>query len=191
MGNTTSALTTDEIEDLTSWTSFQPKEIETIFDRFNELDVRNKGFLSFTELMRLPEFHSNPLAPLFIREIERMVDYNNISFPHFLEILEVFSVRKDSSHRIIFLFRVFDLNHENKLCKHVLRKIAYMIGSTDFYSALKLYDNGDKGYLSFKDFTKFYYNEEIDSVMAFDFSKNIPKKKLLNFREFFRFIFGY
>ncbi|KCZ79709.1 hypothetical protein H312_02899 [Anncaliia algerae PRA339] len=191
MGNTPSALTTDEIEDLCTWTTFSPKEIEAIFDRFNELDVRNNGYLSFTELMRIPEFHSNPLAPLFIREIERMIDYNKITFPHFLEVLEVFSVKKDCKHRIIFLFRVFDLNNENKLCKHVLRKISYMIGSTDFYSVLKMYDNDNKGYLSFKDFIKFYHNEEIDSILAFDYSKNIPKKNILSFRKLFKFLFGY
>ncbi|RVD90581.1 EF-Hand Ca2+-binding protein [Tubulinosema ratisbonensis] len=190
MGNTTSDLTNDEIEDLTTWTTFTPKEIEVIFDRFNELDIRNNGYLSFTELMRLPEFHSNPLAPLFIREIERIVDYNNISFPHFLEILEIFSVRKDAKHRILFLFKVFDLNNENRLCKHVLRKIAFMIGSTDFYSVLKDYDLENKGYLNYKDFTKFYYNENVDEVLAFDYSKHIPKRKWLNFRELIRFLFG-
>lgn len=191
MGNMhSSTLTQDEIEDLTSWTTFTPREIEVLFDRFCELDIRSQGYLTFIELMRIPELHSNPLSNLIIREIEHMIDYNNISFPHFLEIMEIFSVRKDKKFRINFLFKVFDLNNDNKLCEHTLRKIGSLIDNSDFASVLKIYDVDSKGYLSYRDFTRFYITQNIDEAMAIDFSKNIPEKKTMNIREFFKQIFS-
>ncbi|KAL0266066.1 UNVERIFIED_CONTAM: hypothetical protein PYX00_011783 [Menopon gallinae] len=175
-----SALTQDEIEELTSWTTFTPREIEVLFDRFSELDIRSQGYLTFIELMRIPELHSNPLSNLIIREIEHIIDYNNISFPHFLEIMEIFSVRKDKKFRISFLFRVFDLNNDNKLCVHTLMKIGSLIDNNDFASVLKIYDIDNKGYLSYKDFTRFYITQHLDEAMAIDFSRNIPEKKTMN-----------
>lgn len=191
MGNVySSALTNDEIDDLKSWSTFTTREIEMLFDRFCELDVKSQGYLTYIELMRIPEFHSNPLSSLIIREIENMVDYNNISFPHFLEIMESFSLRTDKKFRIDFLFKVFDLNSENRLSAHTLTKIGHLLGNNDFASVLRAYDKENKGYLNYKDFTRFYVTQNIDEVMTVDFSKRIPEKKTLNVKEFFQLMFS-
>lgn len=190
MGNTNSSLTLDEIEDLMSWSKFTPKEIEFLFDRFAELDIRSQGYLSFNELMRIPEFHSNPLSSLIIREIERMLDYDKISFPYFLEIMEIFSDKKDKKFRISFLFNVFDLNNNARLCDHVLSQIGAMINNKDFKVVMKTYDIENKGYLSYRDFSRFYIINKIENVMIIDFSKSITEKKTLNLKEFFKQIFS-
>lgn len=191
MGNVhSSALTHDEIEDLMSWTTFTAQEIEMLFDRFSELDVRSQGYLTFIELMRIPEFHSNPLSSLIMREVEHIVDYNNITFPHFLEIMEIFSAWKDKKFRIGFLFKVLDLNNNNRLCAHTLNKIGYLMNNSSFADVLKTYDVENKGYLTYKDFARFYITQDIDKSMRIDFSKNIPEKKTLNIKEFFQQMFS-
>lgn len=189
-GEINSALTQEELEDITSWSSFSKREVIALFDRFCELDIYSKGFITYVELMRVPEFHSNPLSSLLIREIEHRTNGDNLTFPYFLEIMSIFNFRCDKKLRIDFLFKAFDMNNNNRLCRHVLCKIGHLIGNYKFpMHVLNVYDLENKGYISHKDFVKFYINEDLEKKFAINFEDYFVEKKTLGFREFFKQMF--
>lgn len=183
------ALSLDEIEELQTWSVLSEPEIQYLFSRFSRLDIRGKGHLSYSEIMRVPEFHSNPLFSLILRKVESL-GYPRITFPVFLETMERMSPKKDRSERIGFLFSLFDLNNENKLCAHVLNRIGTMVGNRNYLEVLKIYDVGDKGYLNYKEFKKLYVNERIEERMVMNYEEYLEKRESMTFRKFLRLMWG-
>ncbi|EOB12049.1 calcineurin beta subunit, partial [Nosema bombycis CQ1] len=124
MGNMhSSILYEEEIEAIKSTTVFEYAEIEHLFDRFLYFDKMNLGYLTYNELNNIPEFEINPFSKLIINFLEKKMDYEHISFLCFLSFLEIFHVKTDKSVRINFLFDIFDLHRDGRLCKVVLTRI--------------------------------------------------------------------
>lgn len=176
----------EEIEELKNTTVFDYREIEHLYERFQFLDKEPHGYLTYNELNNIPEFHSNPFGHLIMKNIERRTDYEKMTFPHFLEFLGTFSEKTNKKHRIKYLFDVFDLNEDGRLCRGVLLRIYRMMGQQggekETENILGIYDEGGKGYLDISDFTNFYNSDpSIDLNMIIDFSKNLKQRKQTGF----------
>ncbi|EJW03458.1 hypothetical protein EDEG_02223 [Edhazardia aedis USNM 41457] len=180
---TSRMLCEEEIEELSETTNFTPQEIKILFERFKLLDRSNSGYLTFNELMMLPEFHSNPLSGILLNAFEQTINYENMSFPYFLEILEIFSKRTDPKVRCNFIFKSLDLNKNCKLTVKVLCKLYKLINGDkcdevkmimEVQKVLRNYDLDDKGYLDFDDFCRFYSSDPtIDNVLIIDFKSEV------------------
>ncbi|KAF9763313.1 Calcineurin subunit B type 2 [Nosema granulosis] len=186
MGNINSAiLCEEEIEAIKSTTVFEYAEIEHLFERFLYLDKMNYGYLTYNELNNIPEFEINPFNKLIINALEKKMDYENISFPCFLSFLEIFHRKTDKIIRIQFLFDIFDLNRDGRLCKSVLNRICMLMGKSGHGEAeyvLEIFDRNNKGFLDMNDFIFFYDSDpNIEKNMVIDYSKNIKQPQKVGF----------
>ncbi|KAI5153045.1 hypothetical protein ENBRE01_3142 [Enteropsectra breve] len=169
-------LSDEELAELQESFSFEKREIEFLYERFNFLDKSRFGYLNYGDLMRIPEFGSNPFSRMIVQHIEKGNENTKIDFVIFLDFLELFSARTAASKRISFLFDVLNLNKNGRLCRVVLAAIQeHMRGTLDtaeIDALLGEFDTGDKGYLDFNDFQQFYLsNSRLDVNMTIDFSK--------------------
>jgi|UPI000678DC2B serine/threonine-protein phosphatase 2B regulatory subunit/calcineurin B family protein 1 len=188
MGNMhSSILYEEEIEAIKSTTVFEYAEIEHLFDRFLYFDKMNLGYLTYNELNNIPEFEINPFSKLIINFLEKKMDYEHISFLCFLSFLEIFHVKTDKSVRINFLFDIFDLHRDGRLCKVVLTRIYQFMGTglcdnNEIEYVLQLYDKDRKGYLDKGDFINFYNSDpNIEKNLIIDFSKNLKQSEKIGF----------
>lgn len=153
----------EELEELEKSTVFTAVEIELLYERFKYLDRGNVGFLTFAEFQMIPEFYSNPFSRLLIAYLEKSNSFEGVGFANFLKFLEIFSPKVEKRKRISFLFKIFDLDRDNKISAEDLIEIqALMTGEKDeekINEALELFDVGKKGYLNKKDFTAFYNSD--------------------------------
>lgn len=171
----------EELEELEETTCFTQKEIKILFERFNMLDRNNNGYITFNELMLLPEFHSNPLGGIILNGLEETLNYENMTFPFFLDVLQIFSKKTDKKERIRFVFRALDLNHDGRICANVLVRLYKTINGencddvrmfVEVKRVLNMYDQGNKGYMSYKDFCRFYnIDPTIDDILTIEFDK--------------------
>ncbi|EOB11942.1 calcineurin beta subunit [Nosema bombycis CQ1] len=115
------------------------------------------------------------------------MDYEHISFLCFLSFLEIFHVKTDKSVRINFLFDIFDLHRDGRLCKVVLTRIYQFMGTglcdnNEIEYVLQLYDKDRKGYLDKGDFINFYNSDpNIEKNLIIDFSKNLKQSEKIGF----------
>lgn len=177
----------EEIEAIKSTTVFEYAEIEHLFERFIYLDKMNLGYITYNELNNIPEFEINPFNKLIINVLEKRMDYENISFPCFLSFLEIFHPKTDKSVRIQFLFDIFDLNRDGRLCKSVLYRLSLLMGRNDVSQVeyvLEVFDKGGKGYLDMDDFIAFYDSDSnIERNMVIEYSKNIKQAQKVGFMD--------
>ncbi|AFN83431.1 Ca2+-binding protein [Encephalitozoon romaleae SJ-2008] len=189
MGSLSSTmLCEEEIEELKNITVFDEREIEHLYERFQFLDRESRGYLTYNELNNIPEFQSNPFSHLIMKSIEKMTDYEKMTFPHFLEFLGIFSEKASKKKRVRYLFDIFDLNGDGRLCRNVLIRVNKMMGQDgkmeEVENLLNIYDEGGKGYLDISDFTKFYESDPlIDKNMIIDFSKNLKQRRQVGFMQ--------
>ncbi|WUR02486.1 putative calcineurin B subunit [Vairimorpha necatrix] len=188
MGNVNSSiLCEEEIEELKNSSVFTEHEIEYLYDRFCYLDKFSVGYLTYKDLNTIPEFEMNPFNKLICNAIERIFDYQNITFLHFLDLVGLFNKKTSVEKRIRFLFDIFNLNRDGRLCKSVLKDIFEIMGCRDEAEiglVLRTYDTKKKGYLDYKDFTNFYFSDpNIEKNMLIDFTKNIKQPTKVRFKD--------
>eukprot|EP01147_Barroeca_monosierra_P004193 gene4193-6539_t len=101
MGISTSQLDESEVDTYTSSTGFSPRQIQRLYRRFQRLDRDENGFISFEELMSIPELALNPLVErivqIFDTESSESGSEIQITFEKFLKALSVFQPITDKS----------------------------------------------------------------------------------------------
>ncbi|KAL9254228.1 Calcineurin subunit B type 1-like protein [Drosera capensis] len=109
MGNSASMLThTGEIEEHCN-NLFTQQEIVSLHQRFRQLDVNSKGFVSADEFMSVPEFALNPLAQRLLKKVD------GLNFMDFVGFLSAFSTKATIRHKIKFIFDIYDSNSKGKV----------------------------------------------------------------------------
>lgn len=172
----------EEIDDLLESTVFTYHEIELLYERFKILDRGNRGYITFNDLIMLPEFHSNPLSGLILNAIEEKHRYENMTFLYFLEFLQIFNKKTEKRERIRFMFKVIDINKDGKICVKILKRLFQILYGeqadevecdVQVRRVLNAYDQGNKGFIGFKDFVRFYNAEkEIDDILIISFFRD-------------------
>ena len=80
--------------------TFTSSEIQTLYKRFQQLDKRQKGYISEDELLNIPELAINPLAPRIVQL------FVNVNFKEFCRLLSFLSNKSMDEEKVRFMFKV-------------------------------------------------------------------------------------
>ena len=75
--NASMQLQKEEIEEISTETGFNQKQVKRLYSRFASLDKNSSGYLDKQDFIRIPELHVNPLRD---RIIEVLIDDNGKRF---------------------------------------------------------------------------------------------------------------
>ena len=94
--NQSKQLLDEEVQQLMSFTGFSENKLNQLWNRFQVLDVDNKGYITREDLMRIEALEINPLAD---RIVDSFLDGNDhIRFEKFTRVLATFQQVKSSHH---------------------------------------------------------------------------------------------
>lgn len=120
MGANTSALLSEEIEEIALESNLTQSEIKRLYKRFQKLDRNHTGILEPDELTMIPELAMNPLVPRI------MTLFDNVNFRQFVNILSVFAAKGSREEKLALAFRVYDVDDDG------------FISSDDLFVVLKM-----------------------------------------------------
>ena len=186
MGNNTSVLTTENLDELHRETGFTHHQIKRLYMRFNALDKEDKGYLQMKDLQLIPELALNPLGTRIIQsffELKGGPQCDSINFHQFVITLSCFqSAKKDpagiNDAKIDFIFKCYDVSHTDKITKsdlvHVLRCMVGQHVSMDQTVAIaeKTLREGDKdedGAISNAEFREALKDIDLEEKMTIRF----------------------
>lgn len=190
MGNaeSTSYALKEEFHKLSKQSSFSFAQIERLYERFKQLDRDSKGFLEHQDLISIRGLMMNPLAERFIQLLFDTSDSERVSFNHFVRFLAIFRpIRKSLPieerrealrQKIWLLFKIYDLDNENKIGDQQLIAIfKLMLGdalrtekaaemATEILQEVD--QNGDSQ-IEFNEFYKTVRKMEVDQKLTINF----------------------
>ena len=112
-------------------TGFSEKEVSRLFERFQELDVEGKGFLSRRDLLAIPEISLNPVGDrivhAFFKEGNSNKENDCLEFKNFARVMSHFHTFETDDPRgwerrekkLRFAFSIYDLNDDGVLSRSV------------------------------------------------------------------------
>jgi len=106
MGANTSALLSEEIEEIAKESHLTSKEIKRLYKRFQKLDRNSSGTIESEELYMIPELAMNPLVPRIVSL------FDGVNFRQFVSLLSVFSATAPKHEKIDFAFRIYDVDND-------------------------------------------------------------------------------
>ncbi|KAL0222271.1 hypothetical protein RCL1_002125 [Eukaryota sp. TZLM3-RCL] len=177
MGNSSSSLSTSQIEEFTSISKFSPKEIKRLYRRFRRLDRNNDGTLTQEEFLSLPELATNPLRDRVL-QLFHLNQRDNITFKTFISTLNVFSSKADKHEKLKAAFAIYDIDGDGVINNIDLTKIVRMlVGQTLSTSqvdqvVIKTMSEADidgDGVLSFEEFAKTMSSVDLEMKMSIKF----------------------
>lgn len=121
MGANTSALLSEEIDDISREENLSDAEVKRLYNRFQQLDRQHTGTLDANALLMIPELAMNPLHPRLI------AIFKNANFRQFVANISAFSGRSDPQAKADFAFRVYDVDADGFISEDDLRKIFHML----------------------------------------------------------------
>ncbi|CAF1239471.1 unnamed protein product [Rotaria magnacalcarata] len=188
MGASRSALLPlDEEKSICSETGFTPKQLRRLYVRFQELGKRNPAceFLTREELLDIREVALNPLGQRLVDVIiEDYGEANRINFKQFATVLAQFRRGKaitdlnTKEKKLLFLFSIYDRNHDSKIDRHELLGILKMmvggnihdeqIATIADHTIEELDSDGDLT-ITFEEFCKTLIRIDVDEKMSMKF----------------------
>ncbi|XP_003379887.1 calcium-binding protein p22 [Trichinella spiralis] len=155
MGNNSSMLRDEEIQEIQKETGFSRNQIVRLYSRFTSLDKSGSGSLCVEDFLRIPELAINPLRDMIVNAFffERLPtpwrasslvqycafryseDEERVNFRHFMRVLARFRpIKKNKPHplnrrrdKLRFAFSMYDLNHDGFITKNELLEILNMM----------------------------------------------------------------
>lgn len=121
MGANTSALLSEEIDEISREENLSQDEVKRLYNRFQKLDQKQSGTLDTNTLMMIPELAMNPLHPRLIHM------FANNNFRQFVSNVSALSERAEPSVKADFAFRVYDVDDDGYISADDLRKIFHML----------------------------------------------------------------
>lgn len=123
MGNLSSQLLPEELEELSKESSLSPKEIKRLYKRFKTLDKEVKNSITILEFMSIPELAMNPLANRILVVFDK-TKKGELNFKEFISNLAVFSIHTKREIKLKFAFDVYDVDGDGFIDK---RDLFYVI----------------------------------------------------------------
>ncbi|KAL0229457.1 hypothetical protein GEMRC1_014074 [Eukaryota sp. GEM-RC1] len=177
MGSSQSSLTSSQIEELTTLSKFNAKEIKRLYKRFRRLDTDSDGSLTRDEFLALPELATNPLKDrvlvLFGVDVQ-----DNITFKSFISTLNLFSAKADKHEKLKAAFQIYDVDADGIISDNDLTKIVKMlVGETLSDTQIEQVvsktiaesDTDGDGALSFEEFAKCMSSTDLEMKMSIRF----------------------
>jgi serine/threonine-protein phosphatase 2B regulatory subunit len=121
MGANTSALLSEEIEEIARQSMLQHSEIKTLYKRFQKLDRNQSGTLEADELMMIPELAMNPLVPRIVAV------FDTVNFRQFVNNLAVFGPNGTPDAKVDFAFRIYDVDGDGFVSEDDLEAVLRMM----------------------------------------------------------------
>lgn len=157
MGAQTSALLSEEIEEISRQTNLSEVEVKRLYKRFQRLDREQTGKLDPNHLHMVPELAINPLHPRFISIFE------NVNFQQFVDIISTFSASSPQAKKVDFAFRIYDVDNDGFISPKDLQTVmAMLVGDhmnpetvkTIVNKVIKEADKDEDGRISRQEFTE-------------------------------------
>lgn len=124
-GANTSALLSDEIDDISRDSKLTPSEVRRLYKRFQQLDRNRSGNLDADELRMIPELAMNPLMPRIVAL------FDNANFAQFVRTMAVFGRNGTKEAKTDFAFRVYDVDGDGYISSDDLRGVLQMMVGAD------------------------------------------------------------
>lgn len=121
MGANTSALLSEEIEEISRQANLSQMEVKRLYKRFQKLDRTQSGMLDADELLMIPELAMNPLHPRLLTVFE------NVNFRQFVNNISAFSPSGPQDKKIDFAFRVYDVDADGFISTNDLESVLRML----------------------------------------------------------------
>ena len=114
MGISTSVLTQEDIQNLKKEIDLKTKDIKKIHKKFGALDKDEKGYVTITDLVKIPEIEQNPLRYHIAQYMSNNSEKEAISFEAFIKIIDVFKNNK-TEEQYKLMFNLFDFDKDGKI----------------------------------------------------------------------------
>ena len=114
MGISTSVLTQEDIQNLKKEIDLKTKDIKKIHKKFGALDKDEKGYVTITDLVKIPEIEQNPLRYHIAQYMSNNAEKEAISFEAFIKIIDVFKNNK-TEEQYKLMFNLFDFDKDGKI----------------------------------------------------------------------------
>lgn len=121
MGANTSALLSEEIDEISREENLSQAQVKRLYNRFQKLDRKQSGTLDADTLMMIPELAMNPLHPRLI------AIFQNNNFRQFVANVSAFNGLADPATKADFAFRIYDVDDDGYISSEDLRKILCML----------------------------------------------------------------
>ncbi|KAM4849831.1 calcineurin subunit B type 2 [Urocitellus parryii] len=140
---------------------FEPEEIKRLGRSFKKLDFDKSGALSVNEFMSLPELQQNPL-------VKRVIDIfdtdgnGEVDFTEFIRGTSQFSVKGDEEQKLMFAFRIYDVDKDGYISNGELFQVLKMMVGNNLKDwqlqqlvdkTIIIMDKDGDGKLSFEEFS--------------------------------------
>lgn len=121
MGANTSALLSEEIDEISRQADLPRLEVKRLYKRFQKLDRTQSGTLDADELLMIPELSMNPLHPRLLAV------FKNVNFHEFVNNIAAFSPSGAEEKKVDFAFKVYDVDADGFISKHDLDTVIRML----------------------------------------------------------------
>lgn len=121
MGANTSALLSEELDEISRQADLSPLEVKRLYKRFQKLDRTQSGTLDTDELLMIPELAMNPLHPRLVAVFE------NVNFHHFVNNISAFSPSGSQDKKVDFAFKVYDVDADGFISASDLETVLRML----------------------------------------------------------------
>jgi len=157
-------------------THFTPSEIERLKKRFMKLDSDRSGAIDHEEFLQIPQIANNPLSSRMISIFDEDGG-GTVDFQEFVRGLSAFSSRGGRDEKLLFAFKVYDMDRDGFISNgELFLVLKMMVGNNLKDQQLqqivdKTIMEGDEdgdGKLSFEEFSKMVVNTDIVKQMTLE-----------------------
>ena len=176
MGNNHS-FTQEELQSLQKGTTLTQAQILRLHKRFKKLDKDGNGEISREEFHSIPALASNPLLDRVLAVFDSNGD-TNVDFQEFVQGLAIFSNDVDKREKLLFTFKMYDIDGDGKISnKDLFLTLQVMVGTN--LNEVQLQQIVDKtfieadldrdGFISFAEFEKIVMGSDYGDKLTLQF----------------------
>jgi serine/threonine-protein phosphatase 2B regulatory subunit len=171
------SFTEEELTELQKGNTLTQAQILKLHKRFRKLDKDGNGEISREEFHAIPALSSNPLLDRVLAVFDTNNDHN-VDFREFVRALAIFSHDVDKRDKLMFTFKMYDMDGDNKISnKDLFRTLQIMVGSN--LTDIQLQQIVDKtfieadldrdGYISFDEFERVVMGSDYGDKLTLQF----------------------
>eukprot|EP00658_Telonema_sp_P-2_P018873 TRINITY_DN17391_c0_g1_i1.p1 TRINITY_DN17391_c0_g1~~TRINITY_DN17391_c0_g1_i1.p1 ORF type:complete len:197 (+),score=68.57 TRINITY_DN17391_c0_g1_i1:147-737(+) len=171
------SFTQDELTQLQQGTSLSQVQILRLHKRFRKLDKDGNGTISREEFNSIPGLAANPLLDRVLTVFDTDGD-RNVDFKEFVRALAIFSNEVEKREKLLFTFKMYDIDGDGKISnKDLFKTLEIMVGTN--LSQLQLQQIVDKtfieadsdrdGFICFSEFEQVVLNSDFGDKLTLQF----------------------